>query len=384
MNVDLRTDYAGLDLKNPLIVSPAGISETVKRMKKAEAAGCGAIVVKTLFEDEITRRSPTPRFKVLGKRPGVEEYFVLYSYEQASPFGPDRYAREIEKAKREVSVPVIASIGCMTEKGWLRYATLVEEAGADAVELNVSCPHARSILSEADVSGGMCRATELVKETVPIPVIPKMTPQTASPVNVALQLEKSGADAIVMFNRFTGLEIDLDTEAPVMHGTFAGHGGPWAIHYLLRWLVATSPGLGIPISASSGIWTGLDAAKAILAGATTTQVCTAIVVGGYGKISSILDGLKDFMEAKGYSSPADFRGKTCGKILSTDEVDRRRVVTAEIDPGLCTSCGICERVCIYDAVSHKGNMFRIGKSCQGCGLCVELCPAGAIILRNPE
>jgi len=381
---DLRTSYAGLELRNPLIVSPAGITETVKRMKKAEGAGCGAVVVKTLFEDAVTRRSPTPRFRILRRRGESPESFVLYSYEQASAFGPERYAREIRDAKKALGIPVIASVGCTTEEGWTRYSRLMENSGADALELNVSCPHGRPMLSDADVSDLMCCATRLVKETVSMPVIPKMTPQTASPLGAALRLQASCADAVVMFNRFTGLDIELEKEAPTMHGGFAGHGGPWSLYYLLRWLVATSPRLGIPISASGGIWTGHDMAKAILAGATTTQMCTAVVVQGYEAITAALKDLRAFMEMKGYSTPKQFRGKACGRVLSTEQVDRRKTVVAWIDPGKCTSCGICQKVCIYQAVSRAGNAYLVRRSCQGCGLCVEVCPEEAMSLFSRQ
>ncbi len=365
-------------------MSPAGITETVRRMKRAEAAGCGAVVVKTLFEDALARRSPTPRFRVMHGRVGCPESFVLYSYEQASSFGPERYAREIRNAKRALAVPVIASIGCTTEEGWTRYARLVQESGADAVELNVSCPHGRPVLSDADVTDDMCSATKLVKQTVSLPVIPKMTPQSASPLGTALRLEASGADAVVMFNRFTGLDIDVDSETPVMHGGFAGHGGPWSIYYVLRWLVATSPRLRIPISASGGIWTGYDMAKAILAGATTTQMCTAVVVRGYDAIRSALEEFRTFMETKGYSDVKAFRGKARAKVLPNEAIDRRKTVVAHIDPEKCTRCGICQRICIYDAVSLAGKSYRIGRRCAGCGLCAELCPKDAISLRRVE
>jgi len=381
LGVDLHTEYVGLNLRNPIILSPAGISETAKRMKRAEDAGCGAVVMKTLFQEEVTRRSPTPRFRVMRKRPGSEAAFVLYSYEQASPFAPKRYGEEIAKAKRMLSIPVIASIGCMDDDGWVEYARTVEEAGADAVEVNASCPHSSMILSDADVSAAMRRATEIVKEEVSIPVIPKMTPQAASPLQMALSLEESGADAVVMFNRFTGLEIDLDTEAPIMHGSFAGHGGPWSIHYLLRWLVSASPRLSIPISASGGIWSGEDVAKAILAGATTTQICTVVVVRGYGVISSIIKGLRIFMDRKGYSSLPEFRGNASDRVLSTGQVDRRKKIIAHIDPKRCTLCGICQDVCIYDSVQTVQDTFRVRRSCQGCGLCAELCPVSAISLE---
>ncbi len=380
MTLDLHTSYAGIELRNPLLISPAGVTGTVKRMKKAEEAGCGAVVVKTLFEDVITRKSPTPRFKILDTGPPGKDSLVLYSYEQASPFDEKRYAKEIVRAKKKLDIPIIASIGCNTDEGWKRYARMMEEAGADGLELNVSCPHARAILSEGDVSAPMCNATKMVKEELSIPIIPKMTPQTANPISLALKLCETGADALVMFNRFTGLEIDMDREAPIMHGSFAGHGGPWSIHYTLRWLIAASPKLKIPIAASGGIWSGMDMVKGLLAGAQVTQSCSAIVVNGYEAICTMLDQLRGYMSRKGYSRIGEFRGNACGNLLSTTEVDRRRKVIAAIDPEICTGCGICKRVCIYDSVSEADGIFHIKKSCQGCGLCAELCPVDAISL----
>ncbi len=379
--VDPSITYAGIELANPLIVAPAGISGTVGRMKKAEAQGCGGIVVKTLFEDEVTRRSPTPRFKVTHSRASARDSFVLYSYEQASPFKPERYAREIERAKGEIDVPVIASIGCTSDEGWTSYGRLVEEAGADAVELNISCPHGRPMLSDEDISSAMCDTTALVRSEVSIPAVPKMTPQTTSPLAVALALQDAGADALVMFNRFTGLDIDLGSERPVMHGGFAGHGGPWSLHYVLRWIVAVYPRIGIPLAASGGIWSGEDMARAILAGATATQMCSAIVVEGYGKISQTLGELEAFMESKSYDAIGDFRGNASGTVLSTDQVDRRRTMVASIHDDACTSCGLCQRVCIYDAVDSSNGVYAITKGCQGCGLCAELCPVGAISMK---
>jgi dihydroorotate dehydrogenase (fumarate) len=349
-------------------------------MKRAEAAGCGGIVVKTLFEDLVTRRSPTPRFRVMRGRRSAEDSFVLYSYEQASSFGPERYSAEIRRAEAELEVPVIASIGCFSRESWVDYARLVEEAGAAGVELNLSCPHGRPMLTDVDVSESMCEVTQLVRERVSIPVIPKMTPQTSNPAMIASRLQEAGADAVVMFNRFTGLDIDIEKETPIMHGGFAGHGGPWAIHYLLRWLVATTPTLKIPVSASGGIWTGSDVLKVALAGATTAQMCTAIVVGGYGAITSALGELADLLGERGYDRLSELRGKACGKVLDTDEVDRCRRFAAEIDPGSCTSCGLCREICIYDAIAGEEGNFVVKKSCQGCGLCVELCPDEAISL----
>ncbi len=381
MDTDLSVHYAGMELDNPVVLSPAGITETVKRIKKAERAGCGAVVMKTLFEDEVTRKSPTPRFRVITRRKGSPPSLVLYSYEQASPFDPDRYALELREAKKQVQIPIIASIGCERDDSWGRYATLVEEAGADAIELNVSCPHGRTLLESGDIAGEMCRVTELVRDHVWIPIIPKMTPQLSDPASVARRIERSGADGLVMFNRFTGLDIDLKTRKPIMHGGFAGHGGPWSIYYVLRWLIETSPLVSIPIAASGGIWSGEDVTKVISCGATVAQICSSVVLNGYAKIHSIVKELAEVLVGMGADSISEIRGSAWGNVLSLDEIDRTKRFSASVNPSLCTGCRICERVCIYDAITVKARMAEVGDGCEGCGLCVEVCPTNAITLK---
>jgi dihydroorotate dehydrogenase (fumarate) len=148
---------------------------------------------------------------------------------------------------------------------------------------------------------------------------------------------------------------------------------------VLRWITETYPGLPIPIAASGGVSNGGDVAKYLLAGATTVQVCTAIVLEGYQVVGKILEGLVRWMEAKGYQSPDDFRGAVCPKIRSNDEVERRQTCVADIDADKCVNCGLCARVCIYGAAQKSTAKHVVdGDRCVGCGLCAELCPVGAI------
>ncbi len=376
--MDLTTDYAGLKLENPIIIAPAGITGTVERMKEAEQAGAGAVVVKTLFEKEITRQAPTPRFKIIRYRTAREKTFSLYSYEQASILGPKEYALEIEKAKRELNIPLIASISCLTPEGWLSYAKLMEEAGADALELNLSCPHGPIMLSDRDMVGEMIKVTKTVKEVISIPVIPKLSPQLTNPLNVAKALEHAGAKGLTLFNRLTGLEIDIEQEEPIMHRGYAGYGGPWSRHYTLRWISAIYPQINVPLSGSGGVWSGEDIVRYILSGATTVQVCTAIIMQGYKVVEKYKDDLVAYMKRKGYQKPEEFRGKITSRIISFEKINRQHILSAEIEPALCNSCGLCERICIYKAVSKRAEKYRINGQCDGCGLCVELCPETAI------
>jgi len=311
--------------------------------------------------------------RLLERRIGRYRATTFYSYEQCSPFDELRYAEEIRRAKERVEIPVIASLDCVTSEGWVHYARLMEEAGADAVEIK-SCPHGLHQMTGEELTEAMT----MVGETIERPVIPKLLPQNTNPLRTALDLERAGADAVVMFNRFSGLEIDIEREQPVMHGGYAGHGGPWSIYYSLRWIATAYPQLSIPISGSGGVWRGSDVVKYILAGATTVQVCSAVCLQGYDIVPRLLRGLREWMEEKEYSSPAEFRGRAAERVLGLSEIDRKRLLQAEINVERCTSCGLCRRVCIYSAVENEPGYQVLSERCVGCGLCGEVCPVTAI------
>ena len=228
-----------------------------------------------------------------------------------------------------------------------------------------------------DLVKELAATTAFVRSLVSIPIIPKLTPQMSSPLALALAVEKQGASAMVCFNRFTGLEINLETLEPILHGGYAGHGGPWSLYYNLRWLSEIAPCVKVPISASGGVWTGQDAAKYLLAGATTVQLCSVIVAEGYGAVSRIIRELEDYMAQKGFSDLGQLRGKL-GKIRTMEEVDRTQRIVAEVEEEKCTGCGNCVRVCIYNAISLEDGKAVVNELCQGCGLCREVCPTKAI------
>lgn len=375
---DLTTEFVGLKLRNPVVVAPAAITETVERMKRCEDNGAGAVVVKSYFEREYMRRSPTPRFAVLHQRAGRERAFTLYSYEQSSIYDLQRYAEEIRRAKEALAIPVIASIACVTDQGWADSAAACQQAGADALELNTSCPHGFHIMSDRDLAADMAHSLEAARSTTSIPLIPKMTGQLSNPTETAVRLEEAGADGLVIFNRFTGLDLDIEAQRPIMHGGFAGHGGPWSLHYVLRWIVATAPRLSIPIAASGGVARSDDVVKLILAGAQVVQTCTAVVLRGYAVIGRLVEGLERYLERKGYQTCAEFRGLVCNRVLGAEQVERSFRQIAAIEQSRCVSCNQCYAVCIYDAVKRDGGYQVRPEVCDGCGLCVQVCPAQCI------
>ncbi len=381
---NIETVYGPLKIKNPLVVASAGTSENLELIKKAEDMGAAAVVMKTLFEEAYTRSNPTPCYSVIRRKSGSLHSTTFYSFEQASPWALERYAEEVQRAAKEVSIPIIASINCISNQAWIHYAKCLEEAGAAALEINRSCPYSKIMLEGKDSwTEAAVETIQLVKKKVTIPVCAKLTPQLTDPLLTATSLDKAGADGLVMFSRFTGLEIDLATETPVMHGGIAGHGGPWAIHYALRWIATAEPQVKTPISGSGGVCCGEDVIKYILAGASNVQICTSLYMEGFKVIKNYLQTLDRYMNEKGYTDLQQFRGAVCPKIIPPDQVNRNKDKVAFIDKMVCTNCGICEKVCLHHA-AFKGEETAhiVQKNCAGCGLCAELCPDSAIIMTG--
>ncbi|HHV78065.1 MAG TPA: 4Fe-4S binding protein [Firmicutes bacterium] len=390
MPVDLGVRYVGLDLKSPVIAASAGITGTAERIKRAEDNGAGAVVMKTLFEEPLMAKSPTPRFKVIRRVFAGASSTTLYSYEQGFEYDPDKYFEEIAKAKSSVKIPVIASIGALNEETWVDWAKNCEQAGADALEVNLSCPHGAIVLEKSGKLHTLLpRIARLLSGCISIPVITKMSPQMSDPLAIARSIDGTGAKACVMFSRFPGLDIDIETGKPIMHGGSAGHGGPWAIHYALYWIATSYPHLKIQISGCGGVFHGDDVIKYIMAGATSVQVASAIIVNGYEIIDKINAQVASFMETRGYQRLDEMRGKAVPNILGLRQIDRRKRFKAFIHVDKCSGCALCMRICIYEAVtpdeSIDGQRIRhriMEDKCDGCGLCAELCPTKAIVLKD--
>lgn len=325
---DLRTRFVGLTLDCPIVVGSAGITETVERMRRCQENGAAAVVMKSWFQEEISRQSPTPRFAVIHHDVGPDKTFTLFSYEQASEWDLPRYAQEVADAKAKLSIKIIPSINCLDDETWARAAQEMEAAGADAIELNTSCPHGSITFRGGPVENAIFHTVEIVRKAVRIPVVAKISPMLTSPMGVAKQLEAIGADGVTIFNRMTALEIDVQEERPILHGGYAGHGGPWAIQYPLRWISAIRPVLKIDIAGSGGVVGWEDVVKYLLVGANAVQVCSAVVLNGYEVVRELRDGLERFMDARGYARIEDFRGKLNARIVGTHDIDRRKRVRA--------------------------------------------------------
>jgi len=337
--VDLRTRFAGIELKNPLVISSAGITETVDKMRRCQEFGAAAVVMKSWFEEEVCRQDPSPRYKILRHDMGRDRTFSFFSYEQASEWDLDRYAEEVSAATGELDMAVIPSINGITDEGWVSAARRMVEAGAVAIELNTSCPHGSITFRGGAVEQIIGETVRKVRRAVEVPLIAKISPMLTSPMALVKHLGDVGVDGFTIFNRMTGLDVDLESEAPIMHGGYGGHGGPWAIQYPLRWISDITRQMpGVQIAGSGGVMDGRDLAKYILAGAQVVQVCTAVVLNGYEIIADILGELSRWMDGKGHADLASLRGRAAQKVLGTAEVERGRRFTAYIHPESHAPC----------------------------------------------
>lgn len=386
MDKRLTVNYGGLTLRSPIILASSGITKAYENVVKADRYGAGAVVLKTKFQEELMAHSPTPRFTVIRRGKGDYSSTTNLSYEQGYEFSIEDYCEEIRQCKKNLEVKIIASIGCSDLEYWEKWAKMVEEAGADAIEMNLSCPHSDYVMSETGrINSFIAETVPVVKAAVKIPVFTKMTPQLENPVVTAKVMEDNGSDGICAFSRNLGLDIDIEKQAPVLHGGYGGHGGPWAIHYSLRWISEMSTKTALPISGCGGVVEGDDIIKYILAGCTAVQVCFMVYAYGYSVIETLNQHLLDYMDKHGYNSVEDFRGIVTGsRIKGLKDVDREKVLIAEIDSEKCVGCKRCTDMCIYDGISFDETTKKayINSKCDGCALCPSFCPRKAIFMTK--
>ncbi len=389
--VDLSVEIAGVKFKNPVIVGAGTPTVNAEKMIRCVEAGAGGLVAKTVTYDSMHQRQPRPRFHIVHpKEVYASRYFSLYSTELMADLGPEEWTQEIQRAKeaakRHQSV-LIASVAGRNYGEWAKLAKMMEEAGADMIELNLSCPHVepeegtfmgKVAGTDPKISQKIIRA---VKETVNVPVTVKLTPEGADPLTMAEAAVKAGADALVATARFQGLIIDPETMRPPLWGGYGGYGGPWMVPLGCKWVARlTEKSLGVPITGSAGIMDAKDAIRYMLLGAIAIQTCTAVIVKGYNVIRQMVNGIEDWMKRKGFESPEDFGGQALRSIIPFEKLDRVSTYKSVIDKSLCIGCQRCVFSCFYDAIkmAEKKAVVDTAK-CVGCGMCMAICPVDACI-----
>lgn len=301
--MDLSTHYLGLTLKNPIIVASCGLTKTVDQIKACEQAGAGAVVMKSLLEEQI-RESEADIEQGVGMHTEVMDYLRA---DFGMRYGTEEYANTIEQAKKEVSIPVIASVNCYTTKWWTDYARKLEEAGADALELNVYIMPADYSKSSSDLENGYLDILKAVKAQVNIPVALKLPPYFTSFGHFATKMDHYGADGLVLFNRFVQPDIDIDNLSTTIKPSF---NDPVGFGRTLRWTGMLSGLLELDIAASGGIRDEQAIIKLLLAGAAVVQIASAFYGdNGLAKIQTMLEGLEQWMKSKNFAAVSAFKGR---------------------------------------------------------------------------
>ena len=296
---DLSTTYMGLELRNPVIVSSSDLTKTVSGIKKCEDVGAGAVVLKSIFEEQFLVDGDIPKSEYT-VHPEALDYMRSGSLLEYAPL---HLTQMIEEAKQSVNIPIIASINCQTPKLWPRFARQIQDAGADGLELNVSFHPVSLAIPSVEYENHHIEILKAVKSVVSIPVSVKLKSQITSVSNLGQQLAEAGCDAIVLFNWFLDPDIDVETL------TTRSHIGKANFFHTLRWIGLLSGRVACDVASSGGVQTAADVVKQILAGAAGVQVCTLFYQKGLDEIQKLLGGLQDWMGRHKYESIGDFQGK---------------------------------------------------------------------------
>ena len=308
--MDLSTRYLGMNLRTPLVPSASPLSENLAGIRKLEDAGASAVVLHSLFEEQLKQQGEALTYHL---EHGTESFAESLSYFPAPDkfrIGPDGYLEKIRKAKEAVGIPIIASLNGTSIGGWVEYGKKMQEAGADALELNVYSIAADPVRSAQEVEQTAIEILKAVKSAVTIPVALKLAPFYSSIANMAKRLGEAGADALVLFNRFYQPDLDLDSlevRPNVLLST------PQALRLPMRWIAILYGRIKADMAATSGIHGPEDVLKVLMAGANISQLCSVLLQHGTGRIREIEKGMAAWMEEHEYESVAQLQGSMSQK-----------------------------------------------------------------------
>ena len=303
--MDLSTKYLGLLLKNPLVPSASPLMTNLDNIKKLEDAGAGAVVLHSLFEEQITNEALELHYHTTQGTDSFAEALTYFPEPESYRLGGEEYLEHIQKAKKVVGIPVIGSLNGVSTGGWIKYAHLMQEAGADALELNLYY-----IPTDANVAGLKLEdlyieVLKAVKAEVNIPVALKIHPFFTSIPAIARRFSEAGADGLVLFNRFYQPDIDIE-QLTVKTGITLSH--PGANRLSLRWLSILYHQVNISMAATGGVHTAADAIKLLMAGADVTMMCSALLKNGVNYLATVLRYMNEWLDAHDYVSIEQLKG----------------------------------------------------------------------------
>jgi len=311
--MDLSTRYMGLKLKNPIVPSASPLGRDIPTIKLMEEVGAAAVVLESLFEEQIIHeKNELDHFLTRG----TESFAEALSYfpdKDVYNFGPEEYLEHIRKAKAAVSIPIIASLNGVSTGGWIDYARKIQQAGADALELNTYY-----LATDPDKEGKVIEdnyiaVLKAVKGAVTIPVAMKLSPYFTSMSAMARRIDQAGADALVLFNRFYQPDIDLESLEVVPNLVLSSSE---SMRLPLRWVAILHGKVKANLAATTGIHTAEDVLKMIMVGADVTMVCAALFQKGIKHIAKVLADMKKWMEEHEYESISQMKGSMSHKSVA--------------------------------------------------------------------
>jgi dihydroorotate dehydrogenase (fumarate) len=316
--VDLKTNYLGLSLRNPIIVGSSGLTDSAEKIKKLEDNGAGAVVLKSIFEEEITLEYEKIIAEEAPKR--YKDEFLDYLDYRIKEQNISKYVQLISDAKKAVDIPIIASVNCSSKHEWTNFAKELEDAGADALEVNLFLLPSNLKSSPEENEKLYFEIIERLKERIKVPIALKISYYFSNLALMIKNLSESGIAGLVLFNRFYSPDFDIN-KMEVTSTNVLSHPDELAIS--LRWIAIMANRVGCDLAASTGIHDGDAVVKQLLAGASVVQVVSTIYNNGPEKIQNMLKDMKKWMISKNYETINDFRGKMSQQEIGNPSVFER-------------------------------------------------------------
>lgn len=307
----LQTSWMGLTLKSPVIAGSSGMTKSVENLMEIEKNGAGAVVLKSLFEEQISNEMNRSLAEAHDTSAYPEAFDYISNFTKASAV--DEYLFLIEEAKKNISIPVIASINCVSSADWIEYAKKFEKAGADGIELNIFILPSDFTRTADDIEKTYINIIENVRKQVSIPVSVKIGEYFTSLAKTVVTLSWTGIKGIVLFNRAYSPDIDINTMQVTSTNVFST---PEEVAHPMRWIALLSDKAHCDLAGSTGVHNGEAAVKLLLAGASAVQVCSVLYKKKFGVISEINSFIEEWMKKHNYSSIQDFRGKMSYKNIA--------------------------------------------------------------------
>jgi len=308
--MDLTTYYLGLRLRTPLIVGASPLSEDIGNIERMQDAGASAVVLYSLFEEQLRQDRLELNRRLEHGTQSSPEALTYFPESESYQLGPEEYLAHIQKAKKAVQIPIIASLNGSMDGDWTQYAKLIEKAGADALELNIYYIPTDLNMTGAEVEQTYFNILKAVKAELSIPVAMKLSPFFSNFANMAKRLDDAGADGLVLFNRFYQPDIDLDTlevKPNILLST------PMAMRVPLRWIAILYDRIRANLAATSGIHRATDVLKMLMAGADVTMLCSVLIRHGIPQIAVIERDMMTWLEEREYVSVQQLRGSLSQK-----------------------------------------------------------------------